>query len=270
MALLLCRQLAKKPYYNEKLDLRIWSEQELCYVIYHYPLLSLEGLVTDSLIRWISDADGLNMRAFAKRLLEEREKGERIENLLLLILQECGYYTPAEIAAFKEAMVTLGKRSPEESLCEQGKALFLLGRYKRAEAQFEEAVHVLDARLRQTAAPNEKKALQQKKASLYCDMAAVSMQLFEDQRALEQLAIAEHFAKDKRITRMKYLINGSGPIAEEDRRAAEKEREAVRKKALESPDCIALSELFSSDSLRALKACREQINAWKKAYRRML
>lgn len=268
MAVLLCRQLAKQPYYHEKLDLHIWSEQELCYVIYRYPLLSLDGLVNDSLIRWLAEC--LGMRALAKRLSEERKNGERTENLLLLILQECNYETAAEISAFKETVIRLRRYSREDYLHEQGTALFALRRYKRAENLFLEAKEALDEHIRAEKEPAEKKKLQQKKADFYCDLAAVSMQLFNKKRALEALYAAELCAKTKRVLKMRYLISGEGPISEEDRRAADSVRAAARAEALEHPDCIALAELFSKEKEEIIRGSGERIAAWKKSYRRML
>ena len=50
----LCRQEeVKNPLYIEALGIHIWSSQELCYVIYNYPLLAMDHLLDDSLTEFI-------------------------------------------------------------------------------------------------------------------------------------------------------------------------------------------------------------------------
>ena len=50
MSLLLCRrEKVKHPFYIEVLGIHIYSSQELCYVIYHHPLLVMNDFVDASL-----------------------------------------------------------------------------------------------------------------------------------------------------------------------------------------------------------------------------
>jgi len=66
MSLLLCRQEhVTHPYYAEELGLRLSSTQELAYVIYHYPLLVLDGFVRESLLDFMRNSD----RAFSRSRL---------------------------------------------------------------------------------------------------------------------------------------------------------------------------------------------------------
>ena len=51
MGLLLCTRCAQHPFYYEKLDINLWSIQELSYVIYHYPIM----LPTDLVDRKLSE-----------------------------------------------------------------------------------------------------------------------------------------------------------------------------------------------------------------------
>ena len=65
MSLLLCRQEAvKRPYYVEALDVHLYSSQELCYVIYHHPLLVMEDFVDECLTGFIRNE--LNMEFLAE------------------------------------------------------------------------------------------------------------------------------------------------------------------------------------------------------------
>ena len=55
MSLILCRnEPVKQPLYIEKLGVHIYSSQELCYVIYQYPLLALNGFVDENLVEFIA------------------------------------------------------------------------------------------------------------------------------------------------------------------------------------------------------------------------
>lgn len=56
MSLLLCRQEpVKHPFYVEFLDIRLYSSQELCYVIYNHPLLVLDGFVEEPLLAFLRE-----------------------------------------------------------------------------------------------------------------------------------------------------------------------------------------------------------------------
>ena len=51
MSLLLCSQeYARRPYHVEMLGIHLFTAQELAYVIYHYPLLVLDGFINDDLL----------------------------------------------------------------------------------------------------------------------------------------------------------------------------------------------------------------------------
>ena len=65
MSLLLCRQEpVETPYYVEALGIHLYSSQELCYVIYHNPLLVLETFVDDHLIEFIRGELEMGFMAF--------------------------------------------------------------------------------------------------------------------------------------------------------------------------------------------------------------
>ena len=58
MSLILCRnEPVKQPLYIEKLGVHIYSSQELCYVIYQYPLLALNGFVDENLVEFINELE---------------------------------------------------------------------------------------------------------------------------------------------------------------------------------------------------------------------
>ena len=56
MSVILCRQEpVKHPFYFEDLGVHLYSSQELCYVIYNYPLVVMNVFVDDHLILFIRE-----------------------------------------------------------------------------------------------------------------------------------------------------------------------------------------------------------------------
>ena len=95
MSVIVCRQKrAANPYYIEGLGINIYSAQELCYAVYHHPLLFTDGFVDGELLEFVREELGMG---FAAARLEQRQKsGDRSEELLFQLMQECDYYTTVE------------------------------------------------------------------------------------------------------------------------------------------------------------------------------
>ena len=92
MSLILCRhEPVKHPFYIERLGIHISSSQELCYVIYQNPLLVLDGFVDERLIGFIREELGLTF--LAGKLEAWIRSEESLDELPIVILQECYYYT---------------------------------------------------------------------------------------------------------------------------------------------------------------------------------
>ena len=108
MSLMVCRQEpVKNPYYIEALGIRIWSSAELCYVIYHNPLLVLDGFADEHLIAFIREE--LDMETLAAKLEKWMSGKGDADQLLFLILSESGYYSSAEQAKFRQEAAALKK-----------------------------------------------------------------------------------------------------------------------------------------------------------------
>ena len=113
MSLILCRQEpVRHPFYIERLGVHIASSQELCYVIYQNPLLALDGFVDDRLIEFIRSELGLSF--LAGKLEAWQRSGESQDELPIVILQECCYYTAKEIAAYRQKLAAFRKMNAAE------------------------------------------------------------------------------------------------------------------------------------------------------------
>lgn len=136
MSLLLCRrEKVKHPFYIEVLGIHIYSSQELCYVIYHHPLLVMNDFVDASLFFFVKNELGLGF--LAGRMEKLVEAGGRPEEALYLFLSECDYYTEKEIQKFKQ--VTASYRNLSQNA--YGKAvadyLFSQKQYGKALQKYE-------------------------------------------------------------------------------------------------------------------------------------
>ena len=113
MSLILCRQEeVKNPLYIEALGIHIWSSQELCYVIYNYPLLAMDHLLDDSLTEFIEKE--LQMTVLSVKIQNGLRNGEDRDELIFMILEECRYYDTKEITAFRQKIATYRGMGPFE------------------------------------------------------------------------------------------------------------------------------------------------------------
>lgn len=137
MSLLLCRQEnVKCPYYAENLGIHLYSSQELSYVIYHYPLLVLDGFVGDSLLDFLRDE--LNHGFLALKLERWLKSNEDPDETLIMILQECDYYTAAEISRYRQKLTAIRKKHPAEYRKLKADELFSMRQYGRAVGLYRE------------------------------------------------------------------------------------------------------------------------------------
>ncbi len=138
MGLLLCGHAAKHPWYYEKLDLNIWSIQELSYALYHYPVMIPKDFVDKKLAAWFREELGLT--EFADKLSKFMGIGESQDLLILRILREANYYTEKEIQEFGlelKRLQEIGRAQFSELL---GDTFFRMGKYGRAIDAYRDSV----------------------------------------------------------------------------------------------------------------------------------
>lgn len=258
MGLLLCTKDAKHPLYYEKLDIDIWSIQELCYVIYHYPVMIPEDFVDKKLINWIRDELALGI--FAARLEQLLASGEPQENLLTTILLEGNYYTGGEVSHYKSELKRL--RSIEYPAFAEllGDTFFQMGRFGKAVKAYQDAMEDRD-----------NAAVAEKLATAY-----VRVMQFEQAAALYE-GLYQKTGADRVLQKLYYISRLEPSIdvfhrykdkTEEDQLSAwEQAFEEVRGQVEASDRVKRINEMFEEDP----KACREQaarlIKMWKREYR---
>ncbi len=267
MALILCKQRAAVPYYYEKLDLRIWSYQELCFLIFNYPLMVSEGFFTEDLISWLSRE--VAEKDLARRLTDARAAGESDSNMLLMMLSRSGYYKRNEINAYMDKLMELGRLERYEYLRETGKSFFRAGRARFAFDKLEEAAKAVDEELRKGTDAAGKDKLLRAKADLYLDMAVIKIRLFEDKKALELILRSELLKKTDRAREMRYLLTGEAELSDDDKKRLDIKKEEIKLDVLSGIEYKDVTDIFEKDSVKAGREAAKLLGRLKKDYRRM-
>lgn len=243
MSLLLCKREAGNPFYSEKLDIRLWSMQELCYVIYNHPLLAAEDLRdSEALCSWLREDAGQGFLA-AKieqiRAAAKAEERDPTDELLLAILRDCNYYAPGETEACRRKLLFYQECPPEDRAHAEGVSLFRLRRYRMAEERFWAEEKLLRERADRMQAGQERDTLLRRLAETICDRAVIRLQLFEKKEAEALLLAAEQTADCKRAEKFLYFLHSGDaagqPVSAECPASAEHLVSAERPASAEHP-----------------------------------
>ena len=200
MSLLLCRrEKVKHPFYIEVLGIHIYSSQELCYVIYHHPLLVMNDFVDASLFFFVKNELGLGF--LAGRMEKLVEAGGRPEEALYLFLSECDYYTEKEIQKFKQ--VTASYRNLSQNA--YGKAvadyLFSQKQYGKALQKYEKL----------TEEGERKKGEEAFWSQVYQNLGAACAQMFQFSRAYKAYDTAYGLKEEDQILEKIYFLTCFAP-----------------------------------------------------------
>jgi len=266
MSLLLMSKPAERPFYCDKLNIRLYSGEELCWCIYNYPLLAADGLLTDDLIEWIGRE--LGAEKLAGELTAKRRAGEPPENLLLEILQYGNYYTLEEIRSYRDRIIEYRRLPKAKLLRETGKAYFRAGRLTNAGEKLEQAVKELTGSLIGAKTEEQAAKINDEKADVLCDLVAVRMLRFDRAGAMKLLDLAEETGRTRRAQEYRYLISGLGLLTDEEKEALNEKRRDLKEKAQEGALCTKIRELSGLDSEDAMTEAGRIVKEWKKEYRR--
>ena len=136
MSVILCkREQVSHPYFLEVLGIHVYTSQELCYVIFHHPLLAMEDFMNPSLIEFIRNE--LDMGFTALKMERRMKGGENSDETLLLFLKECNYYTSGEINQLRQKISSFRKLPPLEYAKRKVDYLFDFKQYGKAIAGYE-------------------------------------------------------------------------------------------------------------------------------------
>lgn len=271
MSLILCRmEPVRHPFEVPELGVHLYSSQELCYVIYENPLLVMEDFVDDRLIQFIRE--DLNMEFLAGKLDNWRKSGENSDNMLLLILSECSYYTAAEVNKYRQTLIQMRKKHPAEYGKLRADYLFERKQYGRAIPLYEKLLdmdrdHVVDNRFL---------------GRVWCCLGACQARMFQFEKAyhaydkaffydgrneeiLERMYYLKSFCPGLDVAQ-RYQVIWSGVKQESwDQKISE-----AKKNGRESEAVKDLDELFLKDPAKRMEGAAALVRAWKQEYRGMV
>ena len=97
----LCRaKAAKHPFYIERIDINIYTIEELCFYLWKNVSLLDESILNEKLCDWLEGELGMQRLAF--HLREKLKDAESIAELVLPVFREVRYLNAAEMYAVKE------------------------------------------------------------------------------------------------------------------------------------------------------------------------
>lgn len=270
MSLILCRQEpVRQPFYFEGLGVRLYSSQELCYVIYNHPLLVMEGFVDKNLIRFIREE--LDMGFLALKLEKWQESGEDTDTLLTLILHECDYYHAPEVSRFEQKLQTYRKMTRLEFLKTKADYLFSIKQYGKAIAEY----HKITESIKGKRVPDTFQA------KIYNNLGAAYARMFMTDKACQAYQKSYNLVnKPEILKQICYLTKWNPDLAvheqmrtrmtEELKKECESEQKRAEEKAGEADSLVELEKLFQKDPIKRLKGAGDLVLKWKQEYRNIM
>ena len=270
MSLILCRQeCVKHPYYIDVLGIYIHSSQELCYVIYNHPLLVLDHFVDELLLEFIRR--DLGMDCLAGRMEKLIETGSRPEDVLLLLLSECDYYSEKEIQKFKAAVSAIRSLHPAQYDKELADYLFNQRQFGKAAGRYEKALEY----------PRDRYVDDAFFEAVYNNLGASYAMMFRFHKALQAYDKAYELKKSPDVLKRIYFLTMFAPELEVRERYGSlftqeleaqwrHEADTAALEAGQAEEVRALRALFKKDPIKRLSGAAELVRRWKQEYRMMV
>lgn len=258
MGLILCTKKAEHPFYYETLDKNLWSMQELCYVLLHYPVLLPESIVDEKLCQWLQEELGFSY--LAEKLKSYIGQEEKRNLALLRILREGNYCAEWELREYEQRLAAIRVLSPAEFSEKQGDAYLSLKRYRKAAEAYQKAES-------EEHSPTRKRKLADSYVALtrFHQAGEIYEELYQSEKMKEAL---------KRL----YFLGRLEPSENRGRRYAKDFREAgneawdrqyaaARKNAENTEKIKRLRALYEKDPKDFCRLAGEEIGRWKAEYR---
>ena len=156
-----------------------------------------------------------------------------------------------------------------EISCRLYTSLYKSGNYNAAYEKFEQAIRRLEAEYRRSKQNDDKELRDhnERKADIYCDMASLKMQMFDEKSAAELIEMSLMTCSNKRANELKYLIDGSGELSDERKAELDLKKDAVRAAARESAAYQEIEAIFRKDKMTLFKEARKLAAGWKMCIR---
>jgi len=263
--LLLCPALrVSEPYYVEALGICLYSAEELSYYIYHYLQLIEQDFLDERLFLFIGR--DLKMPGLENKLRKWSAQSD-LEELLLVILQDTHYYSPAELTDFRDRLNARKKAPHSRRLRDKADCLCGLKRYY-------DALHLYDSIL---AEKREDAPDQKMKGELWFNKAAAYAGLFAYDKAAACYEKAWDLLHSELALRRLFEIRLMDPLADVNRELMEsipsetralwqEEFEEKKKQARFRGKALDAAAWQDKDNLRRASGMRALVRTWKMEY----
>lgn len=270
MSLLLCRQEhVRHPYFVESLGIHLYSSQELAYVIFHYPLLVLDGFVGEGLFAFLREE--LDQGFLALKLERWLKSGESQDEVLILLLQECGYCTQSEIAQFRQQMEGLRKKHPAELKKLKADEMFSMRQYGRAVELYEELLMV----------PIDSYVDDMFRGRIWNNLGSCYARMFLLEKAFDAFEKAYMRMGQQQILERLYMLSQIDErlelsdrlktlVTAELKAEWDEKMKAARERAAKSGQVQELEVLFQKDPIKRQAGEAQLLAKWKREYRSMV
>ncbi len=270
MSVILCKkETVRHPYYVETLGVHIYSSQELCYAMYHHPILAMDGFIGEPLIAFIREE--LDMGFVALKMERWLKSGENPDELIFLFLQECDYYTTVELNRYRQKIAALRKLPPLEYAKKKADYLFERRQYGRAIGEYQRILAEADNYRQDEAFCGR----------VYHNLAACHARNFQLDKAFAAFEKAYAILKDLDILKKMYFLMRMDPrlllkeryqsiITDERKEAWDRDFSEAEKNAQEAPEVKELETLFQKDPIRRMEGMQKLVDSWKQEYRAMV
>lgn len=269
MSLLLCRQEhVKRPYFMESMGIHLYSSQELSYVIFNHPTLVLDGFVDERLLSFLREE--LNQGFLALKLERWLKSGENPDEALMIILQECDYYSMAEVGRFRQMAAALRKKHPADFMRMKADELFSLHQYGRAVKIYQEILEY----------PSGEFTDDSFFGRIWNNLGSCYARMFQLDKAFDAFQNTYRKAGQEAVLERLYDLTRVDPaltLSEDLAAEITKEKEAIwekrlkkaKEKARGSEKAKELEALFRQDPIKRQKGEADLVYQWKTEYRNM-
>lgn len=270
MSLLLCRnEPVKHPFHIEKLGLRIYSSQELSYIIYNHPLLAMNQFVDSALLEFIGDE--LDMGSLVMKLEKWKKGGGSYDEQLIVILQECCYYTQSEINKYKQQLSNYRKMHRANFFKVTADYYYSLKQYGKAVKEYEKIF----------ALPRDQVVDDSFIGRIWNNIGSCYAGIFWFEKAMEAYDMAYSHTKSKELLKRIYMLTLLDEklslkeryvpiITDNQKEKWAEEFEAVNKKAYETNAVQEVVLLFRKDPIKRNAEFTALLAGWKREYRNMI
>lgn len=127
---LLCTKEADSPYEVEELDLRIYTIEELAYLIYHDLAVLPDDFIDERLLTFIEKE--LNMPEISGKIRRFYTSPQDFDATVIMLLSEVSFFSEQEINEFRDRVVRRRRKSAPERLAMRADGLMDRKRFNSA------------------------------------------------------------------------------------------------------------------------------------------